>query len=315
MRDSPGQRTPVTIDNSMPNESSHVTARAATTMVLAVLCMAGLDALSKHLVQRYPATFVVGVRYAMQTLIVIALLAPRIGRTLVTTHSLGLQMLRGVLAVVASLTIVLAFRNMPLADATALNYTAPSIVTILAFFFLGEKFTRPRIVSLVGGMLGVLLIVRPGSTLFQAAAVLPLITALVSATYQVLTRKLAGENAWAMLFYISAPGAVVTALLFPWFGLVPTLSWTDALAIGAIGVFATTGHFLFIRAVQMAPISGVASITYAQVVFATVVGFIVFGDFPDGWALAGILVIVATGLFLAWSERRRAAVLSEPAVD
>ena len=190
--------------------------------------------------------------------------------------------------VATSLLLVAAFRAMPLADATAISFAAPSIVTILAIALLGERVTVARVASVVAGFAGVVLIVRPGSDVFRGAALLPLIAAATTAAYQVLTRKLAGDDTRAMLFYSSAVGAVILSLFLPWRGFAHDFSAGDVAAMAALGLLAIAGHFLFIRALQLAPASGLASITYVQLVFATLIGLVVFGDFPDLLTLAGV---------------------------
>jgi drug/metabolite transporter (DMT)-like permease len=284
----------------------HVTAAAALTMTLAVLCMACMDATSKYLVARHPTTFVVWIRYALQTLVIAAVLAPRMRGALVATRSFPLQMLRSLMLVATSLLLVAAFHAMPLADATAISFAAPSIVTLLAIAFLGERMTAPRVAAVVAGFAGVLLIVRPGTDVFRGAALLPLLAAATTAAYQVLTRKLAGDDTRAMLFYASAVGAVLMTFLLPWRGFAHDFPVRDLAAMAGVGLLAIAGHFLFIRALQLAPASGLASITYVQLVFSMLIGFVVFGDFPDGVTLAGMAVILASGLLLTWHERRRA---------
>lgn len=299
------------------SRSTHVTAAATLSMVGASLCFATLDATGKFLVQTFPAPFVVWVRYIVQTALLLVILAPRMRGNLLRTHSFALQILRGVLLVVSSVLIVTGFRTLPLAEATALCFFAPAIVTVLAIVLLGEHVTRARSVCVVAGLIGVLLIARPGSSIFQPAALFPLAGALTSACYQLLTRKLAGEDARTMLFYTAFVGMLVMTLLMPWEGAPTPTRWQDITALGAIGAISVVGHFLFIRALQLAPASGLASISYVQLVFATVIGFFVYGAFPDHWALTGMLIIAGSGLFLTWYERRRAVVpIGEPpAVD
>ena len=296
---------------------THVTTGAVFTMIAAVLCMSLLDAISKYLVKTYPAPFIVWLRYCLQTLILVAIWGPRLGRRLVMTQSLRLQVLRGVLLVLSSLMMVLGFRSLPLAEATAINFAQPSIVAILAIVFLKERMSAVRLCCVVAGMAGVLLIAQPGSEAFQGAAVFPSTAAIAAATYQVLTRKLAGDDARTLLFYASIVGAIAMSFLMPWKDVPAKFDTQALIAIGVVGVLAATGHFLFIRALQSAPASGLASITYVQLVFAAVIGYFLFGDFPTNVALAGILVIMISGCFLTWYERRRATVpsIEPPATD
>jgi len=297
--------------------SQHVAARAAVTAIGAVACFAVLDAMGKLLVARYPAELLVWVRYVVQTFTLLLLLGPRMGRSLVATRALPLQLVRGALMATSSVMMVIAFSAMPLADATAINFAAPSIVMVLAFLFLHERVTPVRLASVMAGLVGVLLIVRPGTSVFQPIALLPLGTALAAATYQVITRKLADEDARTMLFYASVVGAIAFTAFMPWRGLTELPPWTDCLQFVLLGWLAAAGHFLFIRAFQQAPASGLASITYVQLVFATLFGLAIFGDFPDGWTLLGMAIITVSGLFLTLYERRRHIVrdAEPPAVD
>ncbi len=296
------------------NRVVHVTAAAALTMACASLTFASLDASSKYLARTFPAPFIVWIRYCIQAVVLAAVFAPRMGTSLVHTRSFGLQVLRGVMLVVSSTLVVIGFHYLPLAEATSLSFAAPTLVTVLAIVILKEHVTPARAVCVAAGFAGVLLIARPGSSIFQPAALYPLAAALAVALYQILTRKLAHEDARTMLFYTAIVGAVATTAMLPWRGAPPIERWQDMLAIASMGFFATVGHFLFIRALQLAPASGLASISYVQLVFATVLGWFVYREFPDGIALLGMAVIAGSGLFLTWYERRRAVVpVSEPA--
>ncbi len=282
-------------------------------MVLAILVLSVMDATSKHLVRDYPATFIVWVRYWLQTILLVALLAPSMGRRLVATQSVPLQCARGLLLATSSSLVVLSFRNLPLADATALNFASPTLLTILAVLVLGERMTAARAISVAAGMAGVLLIVRPGSDVFRGAALLPLTAALVVAIYQVLTRKLASDDARSMLFYTGLVGALGLTLLMPWQGVERWPRGWQLAELVAIGLMSSLGHFLFIRALQMAPATGLAAITYVQLVFATSIGLVAFGEFPDAHTLSGMGVIIGSGIFLTWYEsRRRVLPPSEP---
>ncbi|MBS0321132.1 MAG: DMT family transporter [Proteobacteria bacterium] len=296
------------------NRAVHVTAAAALTMACASLTFASLDACSKYLSRSFPAPFIVWIRYCMQALVLTLVLAPRMRLQLVRTRSFGLQVLRGLMLVLSSTLVVMGFRYLPLAEATSLSFAAPTLVTVLAIVMLHEHVTPARAVCVAAGFAGVLLIARPGSSIFQPAALFPLAAALAVALYQILTRKLAHEDARTMLFYTAIVGAATTTAMVPWVDAPPIVRWQDMLAIGLVGLFATVGHFLFIRALQLAPASGLASISYVQLVFATALGWFVYDEFPDRVALVGMTIIAGAGLFLTWYERRRAIVpVTEPA--
>ena len=296
---------------------AHDTSAAAGYVVLAVLLFSFVDAMSKYLATRYSVTFLVGARYALQALLLLAWWGPSMRGRLFAARHPGLQVVRGLMLIASSALVVLAFRHLPLAEATAINYSTPVIVTVLAVLLLDERLTRPRLAFVVAGVIGVALIVRPGTSVFQGAAVFPLAAALCGACYQVLTSRLAEEDARVMLFYGSLVGALTLGLVWPWAGIPAGLSWFDALLVVALGVVGTAGHFLFIVAFQRAPASTVTPFTYVQLVFATLIGWWIFGDLPDRWTFVGMGVIAVSGAVLVWYERRTALgrIPEPPAVE
>jgi len=159
------------------------------------------------------------------------------------------------------------------------------------------------------------LIVRPGSVVFQGAALLALGSAVFYGTFQILTRMLAGEDSRVLLFYPAIIGTVMMTVLLPWLGIDVAMPWADVAFIGAAGLLGTVGHFLFILAFQRAPASALTPFTYMQLVWATLIGWLAFGNFPDAWTLAGMAVIGGSGLLIALHERRRAkGAVPEPTV-
>ncbi len=162
-----------------------------------------------------------------------------------------------------------------------------------------------------------LLIVRPGAAIFHGGAVFALAAALFYAAFQIMTRKLAAEDPRVTLFYPALVGSVLMTLVLPFVEWPADMPWGDVAQVLLAGALGTAGHFLFILAFQRAPASGLTPFTYMQIVFATLLGWALFGQFPDGAALAGMAIIAGSGLLLAWHERRSAlAATPEPtAVD
>jgi drug/metabolite transporter (DMT)-like permease len=199
-----------------------------------------------------------------------------------------------------------ALKYLPLADATAINYMTPTIVILLAVVFLGERMTRSRIAFVVAGMAGMLMIVQPGAELMKGSAIFALGSAVCYAFYQITTRMLAGEDPRVTLFYPALIGAILMTAVWPWFGTSIDISWPDFALLVLIGVLGTVGHFLFILAFQRANASALTPFTYIQLVFATLIGWLVYNDFPDALTLAGMGLIAGSGLLLTWHERRRA---------
>jgi len=292
----------------------HIPAAAIAMIVGAVLCFSILDGAVKSLVPRYPVTLLVWVRYGVQALAMLVWFGPSLGVGLLRTSTLRLQIVRALILVLSSVFFVNALRSLPLADATAINYSTPTVVVILAVVILHEKMTRARAAFVIAGIIGMTLIVRPGAEIFRGASLLAVAAAACYASFQILTRKLAREAWSALLFYPALAGALLMPLLVPWSTLPRTFPWQDMALLVTGALFGTLGHLLFILAFQRAPASGLTPFTYLQLVWATLVGWIAFGDFPDQTTVVGMTVIAGSGLLLAWHERRQTvAQVPEPA--
>lgn len=278
---------------------------AVLLVVCATACFSTADAIVKALTQRYPVALLVLARYALPAVVMMVVLMPRMRWGLVRTRQPWLQVLRGVMLVMSSLFFVSALRWIPLADATAINYTTPIVVVLLSVVLLDERMTRPRWAFVAAGFAGMLLIIRPGASILQGAALLVLGATACYACYQILTRLLRGDDSRVTLFYPSLCGTLMMALALPFLGHSIAMPWSDVALCGAFSLIATVGHFLFIRAFQKAPASALTPFTYVQLVWAVALGWAAFGQFPDRFSLAGMAVIAASGLLLAWHERRR----------
>jgi drug/metabolite transporter (DMT)-like permease len=287
---------------------------AILLIVLASACFSAIDVTVKYLSQRYPVPMLVWARWSMQALVLAATFGPSMRLDLVRTTHLPLHLARGVVLIGSSLCFFSALRFLPLAEATALNYTSPILVTLLAGWLLHERLTRPRWAFIAAGFVGMLLVIRPGSQMLTPAALFALGAAALYAVFQILTRRLAGENLIVLLVYPSLVGTVGLALVVPFIherGVYPS---SDLGAVIAIGVVGTVGHLLFVRAFQRASASAIAPFTYMQLVWSTLAGWLVFATFPDAWSLTGIVVIAGSGIVLTWYERWRASLpQSEPA--
>jgi len=297
--------------------STHIPLSAVLLIVVASACFTSVDVTVKHLSQRYPVPLLVWARWGVQLLLTLAIFAPRMRWNLVRTNNLPLQLVRGVLLVASGTCFFTALKFMPIADATALNYTAPMLVTLMAGYFLGEKLTKPRWAFIVSGFIGMLIIVRPGTEVLNPAAFFALGAAGLYATFQILTRKLAGEDLMVLLFYPCLVGTAILSLVVPFFHYSAWYPISDVLLFIGIGVMGFVGHMLFIRAFQVASASAIAPFTYSQLIWSTFAGWLVFGSFPDGWTMTGIVVIAGSGIVLTWYERRTANIpQSDPvAVD
>ena len=285
---------------------AHVPTSAIALVVGSVLCFTLLDTITKFTTQRYPVPMLVWARYAVQMIAMLVWLGPSMRLDLLRTARLPLQVFRGIVLLASSLFFVSALKSLPLAEATALNYSTPVIVVVMARLVLGEPMTPVRIAFVVAGAVGRLLIVWPGGAIFQGVALYAFAAALFYASYQILTRLLSGENPRVLLFYPAVIGTLIMTLLAPGLEWPAYMPWTHVALIIMGGLFGTLGHFLFILAFRHAPASSITPFTYMQLVWATLVGFIVYGHFPDASAIAGMAVIGGSGLLIALHERRRA---------
>lgn len=293
---------------------SHVPISAVLLIVAALFCFTLLDAIAKGLTERYPVPLLVWARWAVQVVALLLWLAPTMGTRLVRTRQLPLQVVRGAMLLGASVTFFNALKFLPLAEVTAVVYLSPMLVVLLSAAFLGERLTRLRVAMVGTGALGMLLIVRPGTEIFQGAALLALGSAGFHAVFQILTRKLAGEDARVTLIYPAIVGTALMSLFAPWSAIDRSVPWVDVLLIVVAGLIGTFGHFLFILAFQRAGAAALTPFTYVQLVWATLLGWAFFGRLPDSWAVAGMVVIAASGLAVVMRERRQArAALPGPA--
>lgn len=245
-------------------------------------------------------------RYAGQMCAVTPYARHRLGPGFWRTKHLKVQLLRSSMLLFATLGFFGALRYLPLAEASAISNLAPVFIVLLSPWVLGERPGRARLVAAMTGFAGVLILLRPGSSVLHPAVVLLFGTAVANALYGMLTRKLAGDSPYTTLFYSALVGTLALTPLVP-FAIVPSVwSWTSASLFVLLGILAGVGHALVTRAFLRAPASLLAPFSYVQILWATLAGYLVFDQLPDGWSFVGMAVIVASGLALAWQERRRA---------
>ncbi len=290
------------------SEPGHHTLRAIALFLMAMLLFATLDTTAKHLAQTFPVPMLVWARYTFHFLLMLLVLGWSMrGRLIATRHPVE-QVLRALLLVATTGFGVAALRIMPLAESTAIFFVAPLIVTVLAVPLLGETVGGRRYVAVLAGFAGVLLIARPGGTLPATGVAAALVAAAAYSGYQILTRRIARhENAVTMVFYTALVGTAVMALALPWYWSGPMPDWRQALLICSLGIYGGTGHFLLTRAFRLAPASTLSPFQYVQLVWATLLGWLVFGQLPDGLSMAGGLVIAASGVAIALDERHSGA--------
>lgn len=277
---------------------------------LAVLCFAILDGLAKYLSRYHTVPSLVWARYAVHTLLMLGLFGPRMGRGLIRTRRPWMQLLRALLLLGATLFFMSGLLYLPLAEATAINYLNPLLVTALSVPLLGERVSLHSGLAVLCGFVGVLIVVRPGSALFTPAILLPLAAAVCLSLYQIITRKFSGaENGTTTNFITGLVGAVLMSVLLPWTWSMPTPG--HALLMMGLGIVGFCGHQLLIKAFEHTTPAVLAPFSYGQIVWAALLGYLVFDALPDIGSILGITVITASGLYVAYHHstqpRRRSS--------
>ena len=271
--------------------------------VAASASFAVLDAIVKYLTAFYPSPMVAWARYFFHVVVMLVILLPRWGWRLVATRHPGMQLARGLFLGLSSITFFAALARMPQAEATAIIAIHPLLVTVVAIHWLREVPPRGTWIALAVSLAGVLMIIRPGSDLFGPAALLPLMTVVFAAGYTLVTRRLAGQDdSMATLFIGGLVATGLLCLMLPAYWS-PPQHWFHLVLFVAAGAVGAGGHLLLVRAYERASATTLAPYTYAHTVAALPVAFIVFGTFPDGWALVGMATIVATGVGMALARR------------
>lgn len=277
--------------------------RGILLVVVAMFLFASHDALSKYLAGFYPIIWVVWARYLVHTLLMMAIFLPQSGLRVLRTRRPGLQALRALCLLGTSLLFTTALQYIPMAEATAVNFLAPLLVTALSLPLLGEKVTRGQWVAVLVSFVGVTVIIHPGGALFTPAVLLPFGSALCFCFYQLLTRKLSGiDSPTTSNFFTGGLNTLVMSAIVPMFWQIPSLiHGLMALALGTCGMIA---HLSLTQAFRHAPPAMLAPFSYCQIVFAGILGLVLFGHSPDLAGLVGIALICLSGLGAAWLQRK-----------
>jgi drug/metabolite transporter (DMT)-like permease len=286
--------------------------RAVLFVVLAVLVLPIINACAKFLTS-YSVIQITWARYAGHFLFMLLIFAPRSGLDLLRTTRLPLQLTRSSLHCLSAILTFYALGFVALPTATAISFSAPLIVTALAPLVLGERVGFIRWLAVAAGFTGALVVVRPGASGQDWAVALLLANAAASAVIQLMSRKLAQhDGAVISNTYMVLVGFVLMSLPLPFVWRMPT-DPLDALVFLGIGVTGGLGHYLLVRAFELAPAVFVSPFTYGQILGATLISYLVFGQLPDGWTWVGAAIIVASGLFILYWERRSKAAQADQA--
>jgi drug/metabolite transporter (DMT)-like permease len=261
------------------------------------------DTISKYLSGSLPIVEFIWIRYVL-FLIMALYLVGRLPRRSVRARNPGLQVVRGICVAGSSILFVYGVRQMTMAQATTISFLSPLLITILSIPLLGEIVGIRRWAAVGAGMLGMLVVVRPGMGGFQPAALFGVASSLCWALALIITRKIAVSDApQTTVLWSAAIGTAVLTVLLPFEAVWPN---AKQLALSLVlGVLASGGQWLVILAHRIAPASLLAPFFYGQLLWVTILGFLVFGNLPDTWTVAGAGIIIASGLYTAHRERVR----------
>lgn len=275
-------------------------------VTLTTICFATLDASAKWLLQSLPVLEVVWLRFCAHTLITSALLGPVYGREMLRAQQPRLQVIRALM--LASMTAMnfWALQYLQLAETAAIQFSVPLMIALFSAWFLGEHLDRRRWAAIVAGFAGVLLVIRPGTHAFHPAILLSVLNAIFYALFNLLTRRMAASESPAATQLMSALGASI--VLAP-FALANWKTPEDALSWGLVavcGLFGGLGHYWVAKAHRYASAATLSPFLYQQIIYMTLWGWLLFGQWPDAFVAAGAAIVVASGLALLWMEMQRA---------
>ncbi|MBP5096080.1 drug/metabolite transporter (DMT)-like permease [Pseudomonas protegens] len=289
---------------STPLSGTNHPFKGIVLIVLATFLFASHDALSKYLSGFFPVIMVVWARYLIHTLLMAGIFLPQSGLRVLRSKRPLLQLLRALCLLSTSLLFTSALLFIPLAEATAVNFLAPVLVTALSVPLLGEQVTRGQWLAVICGFVGVLIIVHPGGELFTPAVLLPFCSALFFCFYQLLTRKLAEHDSpTTSNFFAGLCNTLVMTALVPFFWQTP--GFLHGLLMLALGACGMSAHLFLTQAFRHAAPALLAPFGYCQIVFAGLLGWLLFGHAPSLITQVGIIVICLSGLAAAWQQRHR----------
>ncbi|MBB95715.1 MAG: EamA family transporter [Rhodobacteraceae bacterium] len=273
-------------------------------MALGFFSLAACDMQAKLLTSELPPFQVVWFRQLGLLIGVLALLALR-GPGLLVSVKPFLQIGRGLAAAVSASCFVMGVGFVPLADAVAVTFIAPFVVTILGALILREPVGIRRWAAVATGFVGMLIVIRPGMGVFHPAILFIVAAACMFAFRQILSRWLSGaDSVTTTVAYTSITSSLVLSVTLPFVWVTPDSAATWGIIAG-MGICAGLGEVFVIRALDIAQAVVLAPVHYTLILWGTFYGFVIFGDLPDGWTILGCVIIVASGLYTVHRERLR----------
>jgi drug/metabolite transporter (DMT)-like permease len=301
------------------NTSSEVTMGLAL-MLLSVLFSPLIDIFAKLAIATVPSAEITAARFAVQAICMLPVVIWRKNLADLSWKQTFYHAIRGIIMTISMISFVATLKYMSVADAIAIFFVEPIILTILSSIFLGEAIGWRRYTACGVGFFGAILIIQPSFQEVGFVALLPVVSAVCIAISAMMNRALAQrEDPWVMQFQMGLWGLLFCAIIL-YVGegsgsdvFDPVMPSSIAFAyLAGVGVMAAIAGILGVYAYRAAPASTLAPLQYFEIVSATIFAWLVFGDFPDAIKWLGILIIIASGLYIIWRERRFA---SKPVSD
>ncbi len=282
-----------------------------TALVLSAWALSALDASGKWVMGAGVSLLMLcWVRYVVHLLLVLGLVLPTRGLSVLRSVKPGAQIVRGAVMLLATLSFFTTLHYLPQAEATAINFLAPLIVLAVAPWVLKEPARLSRWIAAGVGFAGVMLIIRPGAGLDPVGTLFGLLTACLFAGQFIATRRVALDGPFTTLVWSGAVGSICLTVALP-FVLPDALPFLSSLGPGhwvvlvSTGFWGAAGHLLQIQAYRNAPASMLAPFVYLQIISAAALGWLIWGQFPDALTWLGIAVICASGITIGVVEWRR----------
>ena len=271
-------------------------------LLLAIFTFTLMDATAKYLATSYHPVQIVWSRFLTNLAIVAAIFAPRLRATMATRRPV-LQLFRGLTQLASVGLFFAALQFIGLAEATAIMDINPVLITLGAALFLGERIGIRRIIGILVALCGALIIIRPGASVFQPAALLPLLAAFSYAAGALLTRLARSDSTATSILWSASVGTVLTTLAVPFFW--QPVAVGDLWAFVLVGILGTIAQAMLIRAFALAEAAAIAPFGYTGLVWAGLWGWLFWGTLPDFWTVIGALIVVGAGLYV-WMREARA---------
>jgi drug/metabolite transporter (DMT)-like permease len=272
-------------------------------MCAALFCFSCLDATAKWVNRSVDPMVTVWARYMAAALLTFMVINPRTKPGVLKTRRLPLQLLRSLLLFASTICNFFALKYLQLVETQSIIFATPLLVALFAGPLLGEHIGWRRMAAVAVGFAGVLVITRPGSGTMHPAALLSVASTVAYAFYNIVTRMLASSDPVATTtVYSSVAGIAIVTPVLPWLWTTPPspLTWFLLATTGFYGAF---GHWLLIHAHARAPAAILSPFIYSQIIWMLVLGYVLFGDWPDAWTFVGAGIVIASGLYLLYRER------------